>query len=227
MGRVASYKIYSDGYMLHPGNDKNGYKLVVLTRNKKHYTRKVHRLVLEAFISNPKNYPQVNHKDDNKANNCLDNLEWCSASYNNSYGSHMSNILDTMKKSGRMIPIVAYRQGTWYHFESLSECAQFIGSDTSHVSRVVQSVSLNNQSGRMSVRGYLLAYARDKDKIDINVKPHRWRTKVCACRGSEKVTFNSTKEASCYFKIDRRKLSYYIKNGKEIQGWKFSYMEDE
>lgn len=126
-----------------------------------------------------------------------------------------------------MIPIVAYRQGTWYHFESLSECAQFIGSDTSHVSRVVQSVSLNNQSGRMSVRGYLLAYARDKDKIDINVKPHRWRTKVCACRGSEKVTFNSTKEASCYFKIDRRKLSYYIKNGKEIQGWKFSYMEDE
>lgn len=52
---------------------------------KKNY--KIHRLVAEAFIPNPEGYNEVNHKDENKENNCVNNLEWCSHSYNNSYGT--------------------------------------------------------------------------------------------------------------------------------------------
>jgi hypothetical protein len=51
-----------------------GYKIVCLCNGTKHYLR-VHRLVAEAFIPNPESYPIINHKDENKANNCVDNLE--------------------------------------------------------------------------------------------------------------------------------------------------------
>ena len=56
-----------------------GYARVILSN--KSYS--VHRLVAEAFIPNPNNLPIINHKDGNKQNNCIDNLEWCDYSYNN------------------------------------------------------------------------------------------------------------------------------------------------
>lgn len=59
-----------------------GYQGVTLTKEKKRYPKKVHRLVAEAFIPNANNKPQVNHIDCNKKNNCVDNLEWCTNSEN-------------------------------------------------------------------------------------------------------------------------------------------------
>ena len=69
-GRVASTR-----KILSYGNNGKGYLNVMLSVNKKHFRRYVHRLVAKAFIENPKNYPQVNHKDGNKSNNCVENLE--------------------------------------------------------------------------------------------------------------------------------------------------------
>lgn len=70
-----------------PNLDSSGYKQIVLSKNKKRNTHKIHRLVAQAFIPNPNNYPCINHKDENKLNNYVDNLEWCTHLYNCNYGS--------------------------------------------------------------------------------------------------------------------------------------------
>lgn len=65
-----------------------GYKKVGLyTEEGKMVNKYIHRLVAEAFIDNPNNLSEVNHIDEDKANNSVDNLEWCDRKYNNNYGS--------------------------------------------------------------------------------------------------------------------------------------------
>lgn len=83
-GEVWSYKTKR---FLKFGKHRNGYLQVALWTNNKPKYYFVHRLVAEAFIPNPNNFPQVNHKDENKTNNCVDNLEWCDRKYNCNYGT--------------------------------------------------------------------------------------------------------------------------------------------
>ena len=67
------------------GSISGGYRVFSLRHKNKKYDRLAHRLVAEAFLENPNNFPLVNHKDGNKLNNCVDNLEWCTASENNQH----------------------------------------------------------------------------------------------------------------------------------------------
>ena len=62
--------------------DSNDYRQMHLSKNGEHKKKSLHRIVAEAFLPNPNNLPEVNHKDGNKLNNSVDNLEWCSSSYN-------------------------------------------------------------------------------------------------------------------------------------------------
>lgn len=84
MGRVKSVR---KNIILKNSIARNGYKRVHLYKNKKGKHFQIHRLVANAFIPNPDNLPQVNHKDENKLNNCADNLEWCTPEYNYNYGT--------------------------------------------------------------------------------------------------------------------------------------------
>lgn len=94
-GRI--YSIQKRKY-LRPKSNGRGYLQIELTKEKNHKMHYVHRLVAEAFIENPDNLPQVNHKDENKKNNATENLEWCSAKHNLSYGTRIKRIANKNKK---------------------------------------------------------------------------------------------------------------------------------
>jgi len=82
-GRIKSFKKNRDGEILKLTNKKGHYFSFVLQgKGKERKSARIHRLVAEAFIPNPDNLPEVNHKDGNKQNNMVDNLEWCTSSHN-------------------------------------------------------------------------------------------------------------------------------------------------
>ena len=86
LGRVRSVK-HGKIRLLKLGTDGHGYFQIKFSRGGKMKEFPVHRLVAEAFIPNPSNFPVVNHKDENPANNTVNNLEWCTVKYNTNYGS--------------------------------------------------------------------------------------------------------------------------------------------
>ena len=93
-GRVMNVR---SGRVLKVFNNYLGYKIVSLCRSGKQKTFSVHRLVAEVFINNPDNLMEVNHKDEDKTNNNVDNLEWCDRKYNNNYGNRLKKVIDTIK----------------------------------------------------------------------------------------------------------------------------------
>ena len=95
LGRVRSLRDKNNKkreLILKPKIMRNGYLKVDLCKNGKQKTFTVHRLVATVFISNPKNFPVVNHKDENKLNNNVSNLEWCTVLYNNCYGTRLKKV---------------------------------------------------------------------------------------------------------------------------------------
>ncbi len=73
--------------VLTPHWDKFGYLHIRLNRENHQRSFLIHRLVAQAFVANPKGFSEVNHKDENKQNNSVENLEWCSRRYNVNYGT--------------------------------------------------------------------------------------------------------------------------------------------
>ena len=99
MGRVKSMRVLKtpkngvkcrkNAFLSTKTTHDKQYVLVALCRDGEKKQIQVHRLVAEAFIPNPHNYKEINHKDENKGNNVALNLEWCSRSYNVNYGSRI------------------------------------------------------------------------------------------------------------------------------------------
>lgn len=97
LGRIRSLYNYRK-YNILTQNIKRGYYQIGLRKNGVRKWHQVQRLVALAFIPNPNNLPQVNHKNENKLDNNVNNLEWCSVSYNNTYGTRIKRVKEKVSK---------------------------------------------------------------------------------------------------------------------------------
>ena len=103
MGRVLS-TWRKNRHVLKPYIVGGGHKVVKLTDDDGNtHQFYVHRLVAQAFVVNPDNLPEINHKDEDKLNNCVDNLEWCDRLYNMRYGTWVERAVATkqLRRKGR------------------------------------------------------------------------------------------------------------------------------
>ena len=157
-GRVRSTQYHrgTTTHLLSPSIKKNGYVYVTLCKNKKTHTLLVHRLVAEAFLPNTDGLPQVNHKNENKLENYVWNLEWCTQKYNVNYGAGIRKMLNSRNdKKGKTAerPIIQYSKNGEYigRFNSQTEAAKELGISQGNINSC-----LNNN--RYTAGGYKWEY---------------------------------------------------------------------
>ena len=127
-GRIKSYKQHNARLMSLSPN-RYGYVEKQLYKNNKYESKRIHRLVAEAFIPNPNNLPEVNHKDGNKQNNTVHNLEWCTTKENN---WHRYNVLHKTWSSDKKVICVE----TEVIYKNITSAAQETNIDGSSIGRV-------------------------------------------------------------------------------------------
>lgn len=147
LGNVRSLNYRGSGKvkLLKQIPDKDEYKTIQLCKNGKIKTYKVHRLVAIAFIPNPDNLPIINHKDEDKTNNNVNNLEWCTIAYNNNYGTKKERLSESLRgknhpnygKKGKDAngskPILMYdKEGNFIRrFDCIRDANEYFGKNRS------------------------------------------------------------------------------------------------
>lgn len=156
-GRVRSL-LRGSPRVLKTQTDKKGYHRLRVTIEREKMNYKIHREVAKAFIPNPDNLPQVNHKDGNKSNNAVDNLEWISNRDNAHHAIEnglWENVFEGSRRENesRKRPVIGYcttensSHSKW--FESVREAERFIGSR--HITDVLKGK-------RSHVKGWTFRY---------------------------------------------------------------------
>lgn len=131
-------------------NKKTGYKMVSLSKNGKSKTKYIHKLVAETFLDNPNNYECINHKDENKLNNDIDNLEFCTKKYNCRYGNRNKKIAEKLSKKINQYDLEGNFIKTW---DSSVQIERTININQ-------RNVCLCCKGKRKTVGGYIWSYAK-------------------------------------------------------------------
>ena len=125
------------GRMLRPSYHTNGYLQVDLRKDGIRISKLIHRLVAEAFIPNTNSHLEINHKDENKTNNNVENLEWCTREYNMNHGTRNARASQTQSKKVKAINI---KTGEVLAFNSGKEAKSKGGYSRGCVSQACQGI---------------------------------------------------------------------------------------
>ena len=130
-GRVKSVK-FGKERILRSRRDGCGYLQVILCKNGEMKTFRIHRIVAQAFILNPNNLPELNHKDEDKTNNSVQNLEWCDRKYNNNFGTINQRRAEKLSK-----PVLQYTKSGEFvrEWKSTHDVQRNLGYAGSSISR--------------------------------------------------------------------------------------------
>jgi len=160
------HTLFIKGRVLKQHDIGHGYLQVQFRVDGKHVNKYVHRLVAQTFIQNPNNWPEVNHKDNDRANNHVDNLEFCTRSYNQKYRDKFG--VSNTETKGQ--PVFAINLSTLEvsRFRSQGEASRTLGVYRANISMVTRGKL--NQSG-------VFWFVNDDDKATdaINNKLHNIR----------------------------------------------------
>lgn len=132
VNRIGQIKSLKTGELRSLQWDRNGYRNVRLYKDGKYYTEMVHRLVAEAFIPNPLNLPEINHINEVKHDNHVDNLEWCTREYNMNYGQVGENVSKALSKAILQFSSTGEFIKRW---EGARIAARVLGVDSSSIIR--------------------------------------------------------------------------------------------
>lgn len=158
LGQVRNAK----GNILKGHTNNKGYQMVHLRAKGISKLCSIHRLVAVHFIPNPDNLPQVNHKDENKLNNAVSNLEWCIQSYNNNYGTRNKRMSNTKRNNTYNMKQVICIE-TEIVYPSTREAERQTGIDNSQISAVC-----NHKKNYKTAGGYHWEYIERSDKNENN-----------------------------------------------------------
>lgn len=131
-GRVRSVK----GHYYKYCRDKGGYLKITFNVNGKSTCKLVHRLVAQTFIPNPDNLPEVNHKDGDRANNCVSNIEWCTHEYNMKYREEHG--ISSAEALGHSMFAINLKTLEVSRFRSQSEAGRVLGVSQPNVNAVIK-----------------------------------------------------------------------------------------
>ena len=106
------------GRTLTPKTNPDGYLRIALCKNGTTKQYLIHRLVTQAFIPNPNNYLEINHKDEDKSNNDVENLEWCTRKYNINFGTGIER---ATQKQSKKVKAINIKTGEVLTFDSAKE----------------------------------------------------------------------------------------------------------
>lgn len=150
---------YREGKIMKSAKNNNDYLFIGLWKDGIRKNHTIHRLVAQAFIDNPNNFPEINHKDEDKTNNRVENLEWCNSKYNCNYGTHNERMVKSHLK-----PILQFSKDGEFirRWESGTQVKRELGFNQSNITKCLKGK-------KKTCGGYVWGYEKDYKRIQFKV----------------------------------------------------------